>query len=145
GARLRMIARRRLLAGAGALALGALAGRAGASVRPFYGGHARLTLPIDTSRIDPHEPSSLSARLVGASLFDCLYAKTNADVPYPTLATALPARRGTSWSIELRPGLRSARGVRLDAKAVAASLERSRQRSPLLASVTRIRAVGPLT
>lgn len=111
-------------------------------MRPVYGGSARLTLPIDTSRIDPHDENGLSARLLGASLFDGLYAKALEGGAYPALAAALPVRRGAVLSIELRPGLRSARGVRLDARAVAASLERSRQRSSRLSSVQKIRAVG---
>ena len=138
-----MIRRRQLLQGLCGLATGVLATpRAEAAARPFYGGRARLTLPIDTSRIDPHDQNGLSARLVGAALFDGLYARSSGGTVYPTLASAMPERRGSVLALELRPGLRSASGVRLDARAVAASLERSQKRSSHLRSVQKLRAVG---
>lgn len=141
-----MTSRRQLLGGLGGL-LSALLGpeQAWSRARPLYGGSARLTVPVDTTRIDPHDPGSLSGRLFGASLFDGLYAQpAGGGAAYPTLASALPETRGAALSIELRPGLRSARGTKLDAKAVALSLERSRPRSLGLADVARIRTRGPL-
>ena len=90
-----MIPRRRALGGLGALLSAALSpAEAGALARPIYGGTARLTLPIDTSRIDPHDSGSLTACLLGASLFDGLYAKAGTLGPaYPTLAAARSLRK----------------------------------------------------
>jgi len=141
-----MTTRRDALGGLGAALLAAFASQPSeAAVRPAYGGHLRLTLPIDTSRIDPHDEVSLTTRLLGSSLFDTLYARGGGTAPaYPTLASNLPQRSGATVTIELRPGLRSARGVVLDAKAVAAALERSRQRSRTLADVDRISARSAL-
>jgi len=115
------------------------------SGRPLYGQTLRLTLPIDVSRVDPHD-ASLGSLLLGASLFDGLYGRSGAggsELVHPTLAAALPKRRGSMLEIELRGGLRSSRGSLLDAKAVAASLERSRERSSALARVQRVRASTP--
>lgn len=142
-----MIPRRHALAGLLAVGASALEGaEARASARPSYGGRLRLTLPIDTSRVDPHA-ASLTQRLLGAALFEGLYARSSpgsSQPAYPTLAAALPRRRGPTATIELRPGLRSARGIRLDAAAVVKSLERSRLRSATLARVERVRVSGAL-
>jgi|GEM_PF-2940000 len=139
--------RRRFIGGLlAACAAGVGPARALAGARPGYGGHLRLTMPIDTSRLDPHA-SALTSRLLGAALFEGLFARSPlgaAQPAYPTLAAALPKRRANTAAIELRPGLRSGRGVRLDAAAVVESLQRSRLRSHALAAVERIRVSGPL-
>lgn len=141
-----MNSRRQALGSLGALLSGFLHSTEGhASGRPSYGGRARLTLPIDTSRIDPHDPDDLPARLVGASLFDGLYGQPiGGGAAYATLASAPPAWRENGLAVELRPGLHSGRGVALDARAIVQSLERTRSRSPRLKHVQRIRATGPL-
>jgi peptide/nickel transport system substrate-binding protein len=139
-----MISRRQAIGSLLASATAALeARRALASARPAYGSRLRLTLPIDVSRVDPHVPA-LTPRLLGAALFECLYARPPLGAAYPTLAAALPKRSGRKISIELRPGLRSGRGARLDAAAVVQSLTRSQLRAGTLGAVERMRAVGSL-
>ncbi len=130
--------------------LGALAGAsplfrpsyANALARPSYGGRLQLSMPVGITRIDPHDPHDLLAALIGPSLFEPLFAQTQRGVVYPTLAAALPQSRPPWITIELRPGLRSARGRPLDASAIAGSLERASRTYQPLTQLNRLRARG---
>lgn len=100
-----------------------------AKSRPIYGGTLISSLPLDFSAIDPHDPESLTASLLGHSLFEPLYSVGAAARVYPTLATGLPFLRSARSVIPLRPRMRFSDGSRLDAEAVRQSLLRSREKA----------------
>lgn len=110
----------------------AASGSARALGRTHYGGLLRLKLPWPLSAgLDPHDADDALAALLGAALFDCLYARDASGRAYPTLATALPERSATGTRLELRPNLVTAAGHPLDARDVVWSLGRARQRAAL--------------
>ena len=112
--------------------------------RTPHGGTLRISLPISTTRIDPHDPHDLSAALLGSSLFEPLYQElVPGGVVFPTLAAELPKRRARGVSIELRSDLRSASGQSLDARVVAGSLSRAQKGLPQMRALGRISTLGP--
>ncbi|AKT37087.1 hypothetical protein [Chondromyces crocatus] len=123
------IGRRRFLGQAALLASAALGhGSAYAMGRTPLGGRFALHVPWATSSLDPHEIRDPLAALFGAAVADSLYALDGNGVAYPTLAAALPGREGTAAVVQLREGLRTGRGVALDARDVVFSVERARAR-----------------
>lgn len=123
------VGRRRLLFTAATSALAAMVHEvpdAAALGRTPIGGAMAMTLPWELGALDPHDLHDASGALFAHAVFDTLYATTDAGVPYPALAAAAPARDGAGVLVRLRPGLRTAAGKPIDARDVAASLERSR-------------------
>lgn len=100
--------------------------------RPRYGGTSQLFLPLDVTRVDPHDPHDLSATLFGEALFETLYARTQAGSIYPTLASGLPKEKNGRTFVELRPQLSFSSGRNIDANQVVSSLRRSIANSPSL-------------
>ncbi len=101
------------------------------------GGKASAKLPHDTSRLDPHDLFNPAAAILGAACFDTVYALDAGGNPYAALADGMPHRDGHTTRVQLREGLRSARGHAIDARDLVASIERSRRLggSALLADV----------
>jgi peptide/nickel transport system substrate-binding protein len=115
-----VIARRAVLA----FTLSAAVSRAMAR-RP-YGGVLRLELPLSLDAVDPHSADDPSSALFSSLIADPLFALDAAGRPYPALAAAHPAPVTGGARVVLRPGLVTARGQRLTARDVIASLERAR-------------------
>jgi peptide/nickel transport system substrate-binding protein len=116
-----------------AAALGALgdivARRALARGRIPYGTTLGLHVPWPASAIDPHRIDDAMAAFFGAAVFDTLYALDETGAPVPSLASGDPqpeAGGGNGLRVPLRPGLRFASGVPLDARAAAAAIARAR-------------------
>ena len=132
--------RRDLLRGALAAAAASVLSRpglAGAGGRTPYGGRVVLRVPWPLGRIDPHRLDDAAAACFGEALFDTLYAETETGAFAPSLAESMPESAGSRWRVRLRSGVRFASGARLDARAVAASIERARAHdaSPWLTAV----------
>lgn len=102
-------------------------GTSWAKSRPIHGGRLVSSLPLDLSEIDPHDPESLTASLLGLSLFEALYARTTGGSVYPTLAAQLPFLRNSRAIVTLRRKMRFSDGSPIDASAVRQSLIRSRR------------------
>jgi peptide/nickel transport system substrate-binding protein len=105
--------------------------------RTPIGGRVVMHLPWPTTSIDPHDLRDGTAALLAHAIADPIYALDAAGNPYPALATALPAREGDVTAVRLREGMRTARGVNLDARDVVFSIERAKARggAALLADV----------
>jgi peptide/nickel transport system substrate-binding protein len=134
-----MIARRRVLAGLAAFASAAALGRdAGALGRTPQGGRIAMHVPWPTVAIDPHDLRDPTAALFAAAIADPVFA-IEGGVVTATLAAATPSREGADTIVRLREGLRTARGVALDARDLVASIERARARgaAAVLAQVPR--------
>ncbi len=123
-----LLGRRTLLSG---LALGlapmfGVGGRAAeARGRTSVGGRVTFHVPWPLGAIDPHRIDDGGAALLGEALFDTLYVRDGAGFA-PSLAEGEPEQDGAFVRIALRAGLRTARGVALDARDVAASIARAR-------------------
>lgn len=128
-----------------ALGLGALASalpsEARAMKRTSYGGRVRLSLPVDVSRIDPHDCENLASSLFGPSLFEGLYGRTSQGIVFPTLAEDMPRLVAQEVEIRLRPGLQFSSAKDLRAKDVAHSIARSKEMSGALAALPTPRTV----
>ena len=120
--------------GYGAL-ITALPAGAHAMRRTNYGGHLTLSLPVDVSRVDPHDSESLASALFGPSLFEGLYGITAAGTVFPTLAEEMPQRAPEGVEIRLRPGLKFSSNKELLAKDVAHSIVRSKKMSGALGAL----------
>ncbi|EYF00777.1 hypothetical protein [Chondromyces apiculatus] len=96
--------------------------------RTPLGGRFLVHVPWPTASLDPHDLRDPLAALFAPALADSLYALDASGAPYPTLTAALPAREGNTAVLRLREGLRTARGVALDARDVVFSVERARAR-----------------
>jgi peptide/nickel transport system substrate-binding protein len=135
-----MIPRRRFLAGMAAFAgISALANPARALGRTPFGGRIAMHLPWPTVGIDPHDLRDPTAALFASAIADAIFAADPGVPPYPTLAAAMPSREGEGTVVRLREGLKTARGVALDARDLIASVERARTRgaAAVLAQVPR--------
>jgi peptide/nickel transport system substrate-binding protein len=135
-----MIARRRFLAGMAAFAgISALGSPAHALGRTPFGGRIAMHLPWPTVGIDPHDLRDPTAALFASAIADAIFAADPGVAPYPTLAAAMPSREGADTVVRLREGLKTARGVALDARDLIASVERARSRgaASVLAQVPR--------
>jgi peptide/nickel transport system substrate-binding protein len=124
--------RRQLLAamaGAAAAGVASLAPRAAlARGRTPCGGRVVMHAPWPLSSVDPHRVDDAAAALFGEALFDTLYARDADGAMAPSLAAADPEVDGATLKVTLRPDLRFASGARVDARAAAASIARSRAR-----------------
>jgi peptide/nickel transport system substrate-binding protein len=123
--------RRELVRGALAAGAACLLSRphaAAAAGRTPYGGRVVLRVPWPLGRIDPHRLDDAAAACFGDALFDTLYTEAEPGAFAPSLAESAPEPVGGRWRVRLRSGIRFASGARLDARAVAASIERARSR-----------------
>ena len=136
-----MIPRRRFLAGVAALASASALGRDAAALgRTPLGGRIAMHVPWPTVGIDPHDLRDPAAALFASAIADSIFATDPGAPAYPTLAAALPSREGADTVVRLREGLRTARGVALDARDLVASVERARSRgAAAVTSVTESR------
>jgi peptide/nickel transport system substrate-binding protein len=99
----------------------------GLSRRP-YGGVLRLELPLSMAEIDPHANDDPFGAAFAHAVADPLFAWDATGRPYPALAAGLPEATDAGARVVLRPGLVTARGAKLTARDVVASLERARSR-----------------
>lgn len=114
-------------------------GAAAALGRVPYGGKLRLSVPYALPGIDPHDGEEPIAALLAHAVADPLFALDARQRPYPALAAALPEATSQGTRVELRGGLRTARGRTLDARDVVFSLRRAHQK----AAAGLIAPVGP--
>jgi len=121
--------RRELLLGAASAALVGLGGHdALARARTPYGGRLVMHAPWPLGALDPHRIDDAVAAFFGEALFDTLYARDADGAFVPSLAEGDPQVDGATLRVTLRSDVRCASGARLDAKAAAASIARSRAR-----------------
>lgn len=115
--------------------LGAMAALAGASLverrawalgRIPVSGKVTMALPWPTASIDPADPLDPTAALFAHAIADTVYAPDASGEPYPALAVDYPELSDKQTRVRLRPGLVSARGLRLDARDLIYSIERAR-------------------
>jgi peptide/nickel transport system substrate-binding protein len=106
----------------------ALVRRAQALGRTPLGGTLRLSLPFAPGPLDPHAGDDVLSALVAPALTDSLYVLDGEQNPHPALAAALPEQLPNGARVSLRAGLVTARGRHLDAKDLAWSLARARER-----------------
>ena len=135
-----MIGRRHFLAGIAALAGTSAPSRdARALGRTPVGGRIAMHVPWPTVGIDPHDLRDPTAALFASAMADAIFAAEPGASAYPTLAAGLPTREGADTVVRLREGLRTARGLALDARDLVASVERARTRgaASVLAQVSR--------
>lgn len=119
------VSRRALLGGLGAVAAASLDAPAGALGRTRYGGSLRFSVPWALASMDPHDLGDAVAALFGAATFDSLYALDAKGSLVPALAESMPTLESGAPRVKLRSGLRTARGVSLDARDFIASLARA--------------------
>ena len=109
--------RRSFLVEAGAIAASLASPRvARAMGRTPAGGKFSLHVPFALASIDPHELSDPAAALFASAIADPVFAFDAAGNAYPSLVQAMPVRDGGVTTVKLREGLRTARGVPLDAR-----------------------------
>lgn len=120
---------RRAILGAGAAAVAGVAlGRAGAASaqgRTRYGGAISFSIPWSLGAIDPHDLGDPVAALFATAVFDGLYALDAKGNVIPALAETMPTLENGAPKIKLRSGLRTGKGVGLDARDVIASIARA--------------------
>ncbi len=112
----------------GAAAATTVAPWAPALGRRPYGGTLRISVPWPVTSIDPHDLHDPAAAILGASLFEPLFALDRTGAPYPTLAAALPKQLKSGVLVELRPELKTASGRSLTVADATWSLTRARTR-----------------
>jgi peptide/nickel transport system substrate-binding protein len=105
--------------------------------RTPLGGRVVFHVPWSTASIDPHDLRDPMAAIFGAAIADPIYALDANGLPYPALATGMPAHEAGETVLHLREGLRTARLAPLDARDIVFSVERARARgaSALLAEI----------
>jgi len=96
--------------------------------RTPLGGKITMRVPWSLGSIDPHDLRDPAAALFAHAIFDSLYALDASSAPYAAIATAMPAREGAGTVVRLRDGIRTAKGVALDARDVIFAIERARAR-----------------
>jgi peptide/nickel transport system substrate-binding protein len=126
-----LVSRRKMLAAAAAGAcfahLGPLSARsASARGRTTVGGRVTLHVPWPLGAVDPHRIDDGCAAILGEALFDTLYARDAGGAFVPVLAESEPELDGGTLKVNVRGGLKTARGHVLDARDVAFSISRAR-------------------
>jgi peptide/nickel transport system substrate-binding protein len=120
--------RRALFAAAGA-ALAFTSRRLLAGGRAPVGGSLALHLPWPTATIDPHRSDDATSAILGAALFESLYAYPAGEgggAAVPALAESDVEPTRTGLRVGLRAGIRTAHDRPIDARDVAASIARAR-------------------
>jgi peptide/nickel transport system substrate-binding protein len=142
-----MITRRQV----GSVALGAAAlvsGRRTASAQaPRKGGDAVLAIAQAPPSLDAHITSAQAARNVNLHMYETLFARDENAKPVPELAESVNVSSdGLTYAFPIRKGVKFHNGKELDAKDVAASIDRYRKvgASPALVSaIDKVEASGP--
>lgn len=119
------VSRRAVLGGVGALCAASLDATARALGRTRYGGSIKFAVPWALASMDPHDLGDPVAALFGTAAFDSLYALDAKGSLVAALAESMPTLENGAPRIKLRTGLRTARGVGLDARDFIASLARA--------------------
>jgi peptide/nickel transport system substrate-binding protein len=123
------VGRRRFV---GSLALFGAAAVAPSSALAFgrtpLAGTLRLALPFSAGGLDPHAADDPLSALLAPAIADPLYTLDAQGTPRPALASELPEQLANGARVSLRAGLTSARGKALDAKDLAFTLARARER-----------------
>jgi peptide/nickel transport system substrate-binding protein len=99
----------------------------GMARRP-YGGSLELKLPFAFRGVDPHVLDDPISALFAPAVFDTVFDLDSRGNAFPALAESMPEKSSKGARIELRPGLSSARGKQLDARDLAYSFVRARER-----------------
>jgi peptide/nickel transport system substrate-binding protein len=97
-----------------------------ARARTPYGGRVVLHAPWPLGSLDPHRIDDAAAALFGDAIFDTLYARDADGGLSASLAESDPEPDGATLRVRLRADVRFTSGARLDARAAAASIARSR-------------------
>ena len=142
-----MITRRQL----GPVALGAAAfvgARGSASAQaPRRGGDAVLAISQAPPSLDAQITSAQAARNVNLHMYETLFARDENAKPVPELAEGVNiSGDGLTYTFPIRKDVKFHNGKELDAKDVAASLDRYRKvgASPaLVAAIDKVDASGP--
>jgi peptide/nickel transport system substrate-binding protein len=90
------------------------------------GGRLSFHVPWPLGAVDPHRLDDAAAAILGEALFDTLYARDASGALVPVLAEGEPELDGASLKVNVRGGLKSARGSALDARDAASSIARAR-------------------
>lgn len=98
---------------------------AASMTRAKYGGKLRLKLPVALGALDPHAIDDLGSALFAEAVFDTLFALDASGAAFPALASMLPEVTPRGVRVQLRPGLKTAHGKRLDGRDIVFSLQRS--------------------
>ncbi len=116
------------------------------------GGTLTVALKSDPDKLDPTLAQTLVGRTVFAGMCEKLYDTDRAGKVVPQLAAALPKTSdgGRTVTVPVRRGVTFSDGTRLDAAAVARSLERHRTlpgsaRATELGPLVKAEAAGPYT
>ena len=142
-----MITRRQL--GSAALGAAALAGTRGSALAqaPRKGGDVVIAIAQAPPSLDAHITSAQAARNVNLHMYETLYARDESANAVPELAEGVDiSGDGLTYTFPIRKGVKFHNGKELDAKDVAASIERYRKvgASPaLVAAIDKIDASGP--
>jgi peptide/nickel transport system substrate-binding protein len=143
-----MITRREL--GTVALGAAALLGTRGRVLAegPVKGGDVTLAIAQAPPSLDAHVTSAQAARNVTLHIYETLYARDESAAAVPELAEGVDiSQDGLTYVFPIRKGVRFHNGKELDAKDVAASIDRYRKvgASPaLVAAIDKIEVSGPL-
>lgn len=122
----------------------------GQTAAPRAGGILRVNYPGAPDSLDPHLTLSLAGQTLSGQMFEGLTMLSQDDLPLPRLATSWQAENGArEWVFELRRGVKFHHGAEFTSRDVAATIERSEDRSLSLRSrgafgpVREVRPEGP--
>ena len=114
---------------------------------PRKGGDVVIAISQAPPSLDAQITSAQAARNVNLHMYETLYARDESAKPVPELAEGVNiAADGLTYTFPIRKGVKFHNGKELDAKDVAASIERYRKvgASPaLVAAIEKIDASGP--
>src|SRR4030095_10701984 len=142
-----MITRRQM--GSVALGAAALVGtrQQALAQAPRKGGDVVIAISQAPPSLDAHITSAQAARNVNLHMYETLYARDESAKAVPELAEGVNiSADGLSYTFPIRKGVKFHNGKELDAKDVAASIERYRKvgASPaLVAAIDKTDASGP--
>src|SRR5262245_18023917 len=142
-----MITRRQV--GKVALGAAALVGTRGKALAqaPRKGGDVVIAISQAPPSLDAQITSAQAARNVNLHMYETLYARDENAKPVPELAEGVSiAADGVTYTFPIRKGVKFHNGKELDAKDVAASIDRYRKvgASPALVSaIDKVEASGP--
>ena len=114
---------------------------------PRKGGDVVIAIAQAPPSLDAHITSAQAARNVNLHMYETLYARDENAKPVPELAEGVNiAADGVTYTFPIRKGVKFHNGKELDAKDVAASIDRYRKvgASPaLVAAIEKVEASGP--
>ena len=143
-----MITRRELgTAALGAAVLLGTRGRGVTAAGPTKGGDAVLAIAQAPPSLDAQITSAQASRNVTLHMYETLFARDENATPVPELAEGVNiSKDGLTYTFPIRKGVKFHNGKELDAKDVAASIDRYRKvgASPaLVAAIDSVEASGP--